>query len=69
MENKVNFKATRSKFYKSTPYTVRRMKLKKWSRIQKNGIAILSYKFWWLNFAYIEPKCVSRSRFRSFVNH
>ena len=29
MENKVNFKATRNKFYKSTPYTVRRMKLKK----------------------------------------
>ena len=29
MENKVNFTATRSKFYKSTLYTVRRMKLKK----------------------------------------
>ena len=29
MENKVNFKATRNKFYKSTPYTVRRTKLKK----------------------------------------
>ena len=42
MENKVNFKATRNKFYKSTPYTVRKTKLKKWSRIQKNGIAILS---------------------------
>ena len=29
MENKINFTATRNKFYKSTPYTVRRMKLKK----------------------------------------
>ena len=29
MENKINFTATRNKFYQSTPYTARRMKLKK----------------------------------------
>ena len=39
------------------------------SKIQKNGFAILSYKFSRLLFIYTETKCVSRSYFGSFENH
>ena len=41
----------------------------KYGRIQKNGVAILTDKFSWVHFIYIELKCVSRSSFRSFLNH
>ena len=36
---------------------------------RKNEIAILFDEFWWVHFIYIEPKCLSRFYFRSFVNH
>ena len=41
----------------------------KLGRIQKNGVAILSNEFSRVHFIYTDPKYVSCSYFRSFVNH
>ena len=38
-------------------------------KIRQIPVVILYDEFSWLFFIYIEPKCESRSYFRSFVNH
>ena len=60
----MNFKNLQRNFL----YNARPRKLKKKGGIQKNGVVILSDEFSCLRFLYDEP-CVSRSYFRSFVNH
>ena len=44
-------------------------KMKNEAQSRKTGSRFFRYIFWWLNFIYIEPKCESRSYFRSFLNH